>query len=63
MNDIREFECDIRNVEGDLFECDSIVSEVGGGPTGNSISGVYGPSAPVGADREPGDRRRFVGAG
>ena len=41
MNDIREFECDIRNVEGDFFECDSIVSEVGGAnalasPTGNS---------------------------
>ena len=40
MNDIREFECDIRNVEGDLFECDSIVGGWGANalasPTGNS---------------------------
>ena len=30
LNDIREFERDIRNVEGDLFECDSIVGGWGG---------------------------------
>ena len=40
MNDIREFERDIRNVEGDLFECDSIVGGWGANalasPTGNS---------------------------